>query len=265
MDLLQALILALVQGLTEFLPVSSSAHLVLVPVFTDWPDQGLAFDVALNTATWLAVVVYFRGDLTGMASGLVRSLKDRSFSSNPDGRLAWMVLLATIPVGAAGLLFHDFIEENLRSTAVVAWSSIVWGLVLFAADRRAGSGDFRRLGWAGAVFVGLSQALALVPGTSRSGITITAGLFAGMSRTSAARFSFLLAVVVGALAGGLEGVKMIERGWDTPWGAVAVGMVVAFIAAYAAIHYFLKIISSFSMTPFVVYRVALGAGLLLLF
>lgn len=269
MSITQAIILALVQGLTEFLPVSSSAHLILVPYLTDWPDQGLAFDVAMNTATWLAVVIYFRSDIISLVKGFFLTFAGRkgfgTTEGNLYGKLAWMVLVCTIPVAVAGLLAHDIVSEELRTVKVIAWSSIVWGIALYIADRRPGSMEIFRTGWGSAVFVGLAQALALIPGTSRSGITITAGLFAGMSRQAAARFSFLLAVVVGALAGGKEGMDMVQAGLDTPWTALAVAFVVAFVAAYLAIHYFLKLISRSSMTPFVVYRVALGAGLLYFF
>lgn len=264
MELTQALILALVQGITEFLPISSTAHLILVPLFTEWPDQGLAFDVALNTATWLAVVIYFRQDIADLTKGFFRSLVERRFEGNHNGALAWMVLVATVPVGVAGILAHDFVSGPLRSLEVIGWSSIVWGLVLFAADMRPGTREVGRIGWRDAIFVGLAQALALIPGTSRSGITMTAGLFAGLSRTAAARFSFLLAIVVGGLAGGKEGLDMVMAGDSTPWAAVLVGGAAAFVSAYLAIHYFLRFISRSSMASFVVYRVALGAVLLAL-
>ncbi len=262
MELTQALVLALIQGITEFLPISSTAHLILVPLLTSWPDQGLAYDVALNTATWLAVVIYFRKDIAAIAKGFFRSLAERRLEGNHDGALAWMTLAATIPVGLAGVLAHDLVAGSLRSLEIIGWSSIIWGFVLWAADRRPGSKEIEALGWKEAIFVGLSQAIALIPGTSRSGITMTAGLFAGLSRTAAARFSFLLAIVVGALAGGKEGLDMIKAGEATPWAAVFVGGAVAFVSAYLAIHYFLKLISRSSMLSFVVYRVLLGLVLL---
>jgi undecaprenyl-diphosphatase len=165
-------------------------------------------------------------------------------------------------VALAGLLARDIVGAGLRSVAVIGVSSIVWGLVLFAADRSPGRTGLSGLRWPAAMVVGLAQAVALIPGTSRSGITMTAGLFMGLTRTGAARFSFLLAIVVGGLAGASEGVKMVEAGWDTPWLAVIVGFAVAFVSAYLAIHWFLKIISRSSMTPFVVYRVLLGIILL---
>lgn len=262
MELTQAIVLALIQGITEFLPISSTAHLILVPLFTAWPDQGLAFDVALNTATWLAVVIYFRRDIVDISRGFFKSLAERRLQGNHNGALAWMTLSATIPVGIAGVLAHDLVAGPLRSLEIIGWSSIVWGLVLWAADRRPGKKEIGRIGWKESLFIGLAQAIALIPGTSRSGITMTAGLFAGLSRTAAARFSFLLAIVVGALAGGKEGLDMIQAGEATQWTAVFAGGAVAFVSAYLAIHYFLKLISRSSMASFVVYRVILGVVLL---
>ncbi len=258
--------LAFIQGVTEFLPISSTAHLVLVPALTGWPDQGLSFDVALNTATWLAVLVYFRTDIARLLSGFFRTLRQRGFSGNRDGELAWMLIVATIPVAVVGLLARDLVANELRSATVIGVSSIFWGLILFAADRGAGKGARFELGslkWPAAIVVGLAQAVAIIPGTSRSGITMTAGLFMGLSRSSAARFSFLLAILVGALAGLSEGAVMVKAGAETPWLAVMVGFVVAFVSAYLAIHWFLKIIERVSMSPFVIYRVLLGVALLL--
>ncbi len=270
MNIFHAIVLALVQGVTEFLPVSSTAHLILLPRLTNWPDQGLAFDVALNTATWLAVVIYFRSELVALTAGFLRTIipgrrqgrrwrgKGPGLGGNPEGRLAWMILIGTIPVGLAGFFAHDIVAEKLRILPVVAFSSIVWGLVLFLADRSTGRREIHGMGWGSVIFIGMAQAIALIPGTSRSGITITAGLFTGLSRSAAARFSFLLSVIVGGLAGSMEGVKLVKAGLDTPWSALIVGFIVAFISAYIVIHLFLKFITRASMTPFVIYRVVLG-------
>jgi len=264
MELTQVVILALIQGVTEFLPISSSAHLILPHHLTDWPDQGIAFDVALNTSTLLAVVIYLRHDIAGILRGLWRVIAKREWEGNSEGRCAFMVLVGTIPVGLAGFFAHDIVAHHLRTVEVIAWSSIFWGITLFVADRRPGKGGVASVGWGAALAIGIAQAVALVPGTSRSGITITAGLFMGLSRTGAARFSFLLAVVVGILAGGLEGMKLVEGGADTPWQALIIGFAITFVAAYGTIHFFMKLIRRSSMTPFVIYRVALGVLLLLI-
>ena len=262
MDILQALILAVLQGITEFLPVSSSAHLIIVPLLTEWQDQGLAYDVALNSATLLAVIIYFRSDIREMISGLIRAMIEKTLEGNHEARLALLIIFATIPVGLSGLFAHDIVATNLRTLEVIGISSIVWGVVLFIADRRPGKETVREIGLRHAIIVGLAQAIAIIPGTSRSGITITAGLFSGLNRVAAARFSFLLAIVVGILAGGHEAVGMVENASTTPWLAVIIGFVVAFIAAYLTIHYFLKFISHASMAPFVAYRVLLGVVLI---
>ncbi len=262
MGVLQVVVLALVQGVTEFLPISSSAHLILVPFIADWPDQGLAFDVALNTATWLAVLIYFRSDINSLVKGFFRSLARRSCSGDPDAAHAWMLIVATIPVAVAGLIAHDLIAGSLRSLTVIGVSSILWGLLLYISDRKPGTKEFKGVSWRTVLAVGCAQALALIPGTSRSGITITAGLFMGLSRTGAARLSFLLAVLVGALAGASEGVGLVGSEVEPQWGLLLLGFIIAFFSAYFSIHFFLRLISSFSMTPFVVYRVLLGIILL---
>jgi len=280
LELTQAVILALIQGITEFLPISSSGHLILVPLLTDWPDQGLAFDVVLNTATWLAVVIYLRRDIAALTSGFIASLVSRNSMTDKgraEARLAWMVLVATVPVAVAGLLARDIVALRLRTFEVIAVSSIIWGIVLWVGDRKAGAGkgvrlkDLYNIGWGAAIIIGLAQAIALVPGTSRSGITITAALLIGMTRGGAARFSFLLAVIVGALAGAKETIDMIQTGSNTPALPLIVGFIVAFIAAYLVIHFFLKLLdgsqknkAGSSMTPFVAYRVGLGIVLLLI-
>ncbi len=264
MELIQVIVLALVQGLTEFLPVSSSAHLILVPVLTGWPDQGLAFDVAVHLGSLAAVVIYFRTELNRMALAWVRSVTRRRHSA--DSRLAWAVVVATVPAGAAGLLLDDMVEQWLRSPLVIAAATVGFGLLLWVADRRGGgTRDEYRLGWGGAVLVGLAQALALVPGTSRSGITITAGLFLGLSRQGAARFSFLLSVPIILAASLLESVKLAEAAAPVDWTAFGLGVLLSAGAAYACIHWFLRLVARVGMMPFVIYRLLLGTALLVVF
>ena len=264
MDWLQIFVLSIVQGLTEFLPISSSAHLILVPVFTDWDDQGLVFDVALHIGSLSAVVLYFRHELVGMTTSWCRSVAGHG--TDDEARLAWWVILATIPVGLAGLAFKDPIEVVMRSPLVIAGGLIVFGLLLAYADwRRRGRRSEYRLTWRDALWIGLAQALALIPGTSRSGITMTAGLLLGLNREGAARFSFLLSIPVIVLAGGLEILHLAGAAVPVDWGALIMGALLSGISAYLCIHFFLVFIKRIGMQPFVVYRLVLGVALLWLF
>ncbi|MCW4152092.1 undecaprenyl-diphosphate phosphatase [Halomonas sp. 18H] len=264
MDWLQIVLLSIVQGLTEFLPVSSSAHLILVPVLTDWPDQGLAFDVALHIGSLAAVVLYFRAELTAMIASWCRSLGGQG--TDADARLAWWVLLATIPVCLVGLAFKDSIENVMRSPLVLAGGLIVFGILLGVVDWRCrGQRSEYTMGWKDALWIGLAQALALIPGTSRSGITMTAALMLGLNREAAARFSFLLSIPVIVLAGGLETLELIRAPQPVDWLALSVGAVLSGISAYTCIHFFLAFIKRIGMQPFVIYRLILGVALIWLF
>ncbi len=261
MEWIQILILALLQGLTEFLPVSSSAHLVLVPVFTSWPDQGLAFDVALHLGSLAAVILYFRRELLAMARGWLRSLPHRP--REPDARLAWAVLLATIPVGVAGILLRDQVETVLRQPLVLAAALIGFGLLLGWADwRYRGQRSEYQLGWRDVLAVGCAQVLALIPGTSRSGITMTAALMMGLGREAAARFAFLLSIPVIMAASLLEIIELLTAETAVDWYAIASGTILSGISAWLCIHYFLALVQRIGMAPFVVYRLLLGLVLL---
>ncbi|WP_370979302.1 undecaprenyl-diphosphate phosphatase [Agaribacterium sp. ZY112] len=262
MDIVHALVLALIQGVTEFLPISSSGHLILPKEVLGWPDQGLAFDVAVHVGTLAAVVLYFRRDLAAIIVGGLKSCTGDFSDSN--AKLAWMIVFATIPAGLAGLLFNDFIEAHLRSTAVIASTTIVFGLLLAFADKTAAfNKDLLSLGIKAALIIGCAQALALIPGTSRSGITITAALLLGFNRESAAKFSFLMSVPIIVLSGGFKGLELLE-GHSVDWLAIGVGVLVSAVSAYLCIHYFLSFINRLGMMPFVWYRLALGAALLLM-
>lgn len=264
MDLLQLVVLAVVQGLTEFLPISSAAHLILVPEFTNWEDQGLAFDIAMHAGSLVAVMGYFRRDIAAMLESLLLQLRGKGL--NRDARLAWQIALATIPVGLVGLGFKDVVETELRSPIVIGVASIVFGLLLGAADRWGRrQRDEHGLGWRDALFIGLFQAVALIPGTSRSGITMTAALLLGLGRTAAARFSFLLAIPVLVLSGGLQTVELLQTDDPVAWGDLGLATVLAALTTWACIHYFLRFIARIGMAPFVVYRVALGIVLLVVF
>ncbi len=257
----QSVVLALLQGLTEFLPISSSAHLVLLPVFFAWSDQGLAFDVAVHVGSLAAVVVFFRREIAKLCTGWWRQV--RGGAGSAESRLAWAVIVATIPVVVAGGLFAGWIEASLRDPIPIALATLVFGVLLWVADRRgARRRDEHTLTWRDVAVIGAAQALALIPGTSRSGITITAGLWMGLTRTAAARFSFLLSVPVILLAGGFNVVRLFSSPEPVPWGFIALGAAVSGATAFACIHWFLKLIDRIGLLPFVIYRLLLAAVLL---
>lgn len=263
MDIVQIIILALVQGLTEFLPISSSAHLILVPYLTDWPDQGLAFDVAVHVGTLSAVVLYFRKEINSMLFAWFASFKG---NHSEDSKLAWGVLIGTIPVGLAGLIFKDVISEHLRTPLVIAATTIIFGLLLWYADWSARrQRDEHSMSWKDIIVIGCAQAIALIPGTSRSGITITAGLMLGLTAPAAARFSFLLSIPVIVLAGGVETLDYLKVASINDMNDLIIGAIISAISAYLCIHLFLKLLESIGMSPFVIYRLLLGSVLLALY
>ena len=263
MDIIQIIVLALVQGLTEFLPVSSSAHLILVPYITGWQDQGLAFDVAVHVGTLTAVVLYFRKVIKKMFFAWLISLKGRH---SEDSKLAWGVVIGSIPVGVTGLLFEGVISEYLRTPIIIGTTMLVFGFLLWYADF---SGKRQRneysLSWKDIVIIGCAQAIALIPGTSRSGITISAGLLLGLTASAAARFSFLLSIPVIVFAGGVELLDYLTVASSNDMNDLLTGALISAFSAYFCIHYFLKILDRVGMTPFVVYRLLLGVLLLILY
>ncbi|WP_394145754.1 undecaprenyl-diphosphate phosphatase [Vibrio atypicus] len=260
MSYFEAFVLALIQGLTEFLPISSSAHLILPSAILGWEDQGLAFDVAVHVGTLAAVMIYFRKEVVSLLTAFFASIfkGDRS----KEAKLAWMILIATIPACVLGLFMKDLIEIYLRSAWVIATTTIVFGLLLWYVDKNAKlAEDEYQADWKKAVFIGLAQAMALIPGTSRSGATITAALYLGFTREAAARFSFLMSIPIILLAGGYLGLKLVTSGEPIHFGYLFTGIITSFISAYICIHFFLKLISRMGMTPFVIYRLILGVGL----
>ncbi|TGN41065.1 undecaprenyl-diphosphate phosphatase [Marinobacter confluentis] len=263
MELWQIIVLAVIQGVTEFLPISSSAHLILPSEVLGWSDQGLAFDVAVHVGTLTAVVWYFRQTVVQLTTAWVVDTSHRRIGK--DSGLAWAVIAGTIPAGLAGILLNDVIETTLRSGLVIAASTLGFGLVLWWSDavaRRSRSLD--GLAIKDAVVIGLAQALALIPGTSRSGITITAALFLGFSREAAARFSFLLSIPLILAAGLLKTLELVEQGGATDWAAIALGTGLSFISALVCIHLFLTFLERLGLMPFVIYRLVLGTLLFLL-
>ena len=264
MDTLQIVVLALVQGLTEILPISSSAHLVLVPALTGWPDQGLSFDVALHIGTAIAIIAYFRSDIGRMINAWLASITQRRLDS--DSRLMWGVLLGTIPAGIAGLLFADFVETQLRSPLFIAFTLIIFALLLWLADARgARRREVATIGIRDAIIIGFAQAVALMPGVSRSGITMTAGLALGLTRQAAARFSFRLSLPVVLLAGLLKMTDLAMSPEPAHWPTLFFAAALSGIVTYLCIHFFLKFLARAGMLPFVIYRLALGVGLLVVF
>ena len=264
MDLLHIIALALLQGLTEFLPISSSAHLILLPIIADWQDQGLAFDVAVHVGTLTAVIIYFRRTIRALIVDWFKSVAQKQTIG--DSKLAWAVLFGTIPVGLAGLFLGDLVETSLRSPLVIATTTIVFGLLLGWADWQGKRiRNENRLNWFDVLFIGIAQAIALIPGTSRSGITITAGLMLGLTREAAARFSFLLSIPVIVLAGGLKIIELIESQLVIDWFALCAGALFSAVSAYLCIFLFLKMLDRIGMWPFVLYRLVLGAILFWLF
>lgn len=244
-DLSHVIILAIIQGLTEFLPVSSSAHLILFPKLLGWHDQGLAFDIAIHLGTLCAVIIYFRKEIKLMLT--------------KEHKLGWAIVFGTVPVGLAGLIWHDDIALYMRDLWIIAATTLIFGVLLGIATWMAKQKrDEHHMTWRDVIIIGCAQAIALIPGTSRSGITLTAGLFAGLTRTAAARFSFLLSIPVIVLAGGLESFKLMHEHALIDYRAMGVGFLVAALSGYLCIDLFLKIIDKFGVMPFVIYRLALG-------
>jgi undecaprenyl-diphosphatase len=266
-SLFEAIVLGITQGLTEFLPISSTAHLRIVPAFAGWEDPGAAFTAVTQLGTMAAVLLYFRADLTRIARAWLRSLRDPAARRELDARLGWYIVLGTIPIGIFGIAFKDQIENGARDLYLIGVALILLGFVLLAAER-VGRKDreIKDITTRDGIAVGFAQALALIPGVSRSGATISAGLFLGLDRTSAARFSFLLSVPAVVLSGLLEFVSILNGsdGEHVGLGALAVATLLAFIVGYASIAFLLRYLSNHSTIVFVVYRVALGALVLVL-
>jgi undecaprenyl-diphosphatase len=255
---LQAAVLGVVQGLTEFLPISSSGHLILVPLVFGWPDQGHAFDAVIHIGTLAALVAYFRGELLDLVTGTL------------SRRVALILLAATIPAGLAGLFFGTTIATTLRSPVLIAATTAFWGIVMWIADRRArepsvAHGEpLEQVGLPRGLIVGGAQAIALIPGTSRSGITITAGLFSGLDRATAARYSFLLGIPITAAAGAFKLLQVMKVGIPAhEAGPLVTGVLTAFLSGWLAVWFLVGYLRRRSLTPFVIYRLILSIAILL--
>lgn len=262
MTMFEIIILAIIQGITEFLPISSSAHLILPAEVLGWRNQGLAFDVAVHVGSLLAVIIYFRQDILRLALAWFSNGFGKQQTS--DSKLAWWVAIATIPAAAFGFMMKDWIEVYARSALVIAITTIVFGLVLWYADAKAKQiKSTDKLSLKDILFIGFAQALAIIPGTSRSGITMTAGLLIGLTREGAARFSFLLSIPTILGAGLFSALDLIETTTAVDWQALLYGAAFSFVAAYLCIFLFLSWISKIGMLPFVIYRLILGTVLLI--
>ncbi|MGW4429043.1 undecaprenyl-diphosphate phosphatase [Streptomyces tendae] len=276
MSWFESLVLGLVQGLTEFLPVSSSAHLRLTAAFSGWHDPGAAFTAITQIGTEAAVLIYFRRDIGRIISAWTRSLADKSMRHNPDARMGWLVIVGSIPIGVLGLTLKDQIEGPFRDLRITATMLIVVGVIIGIADRMAARDEkggrhrapqqrkeLENLGVRDGLIYGLCQAAALIPGVSRSGATISGGLFMGYRREAAARYSFLLAIPA-VLASGVFELKDAMESDHVSWGPTLFATVIAFATGYVVIAWFMKFISTKSFMPFVWYRIALGVVIIAL-
>ncbi|GAA1141908.1 undecaprenyl-diphosphate phosphatase [Nocardioides aquiterrae] len=264
-DYLQAIVLGIIQGLTEFLPISSSAHLRILPEVFGWGDPGAAFTAVIQIGTELAVLLYFWRDIWRIAAMWLRSLFKAEYRGHLDARMGWFIIFGSVPIVVLGVLFQDTIKSEFRSLWLIGTTLIVGGLVLGLADR-VGSTDktLKQLSLRDALLMGVAQAFALIPGVSRSGATLSMGRFLGYERETATRYAFLLAIpaVIGA---GVFELKDVPDGDNLyGWGPTILATVVSFAIGYAAIAWLLRYVSTHSYTPFVVYRIALGAATLLL-
>jgi undecaprenyl-diphosphatase len=267
LSLVQAIVLGVVQGLTEFLPISSSGHLRIVPAFAGWEDPGAAFTAVIQLGTMAAVLLYFRRDLLGIVSGWLASLRDPARRGTLDARLGWYLIIATVPIVIFGVAFKHQIENGARDLYLIGAMLIVFGLVLLAAEavsRR--DRDISSITRRDAIVVGFAQALALVPGVSRSGATISAGLLLGFDRVTAARFSFLLSVPAVVLSGLYELKDVVNGSAEGAVGVAptAVATMLAFITGYASIAFLLRFLTTHTTAVFVAYRVVLGTTVLAL-
>ncbi|MFI6106579.1 undecaprenyl-diphosphate phosphatase [Streptomyces sp. NPDC051310] len=270
MNWFESFVLGLVQGLTEFLPISSSAHLRLTAAFAGWSDPGAAFTAITQIGTETAVLIYFRQDIARIVSAWFRSLTDKSMRGDHDARMGWLVIVGSIPIGVLGVTLKDHIEGPFRDLRLIATTLIVMGIVLGIADRlaaRVEEGGRHRaaperktlqdLGVKDGLIFGLCQAMALIPGVSRSGATISGGLLMSYTREAAARYSFLLAIPA-VLASGLFELKDATEGGHVSWGPTIFATIIAFGVGYAVIAWFMKFITTKSFMPFVIYRILLG-------
>tara|TARA_B100000745_G_scaffold78059_1_gene47478 strand:- start:2255 stop:3061 length:807 start_codon:yes stop_codon:yes gene_type:complete len=265
MTWLEAFLLAVIQGLTEFLPISSSAHLILPSQLLGWEDQGLAFDVAVHVGSLVAVVTYFHKEVWQLAMAWFKQFG--ASGQSRDSLLAWAVIIGVIPAGVIGYLVNDYVELYLRSILVIAITTLLFGVLLGWSDKISHPQPITeyQLTFKHILIIGFAQALALIPGTSRSGITMTAGRFLGMTRQASARYSFLLSIPLILAAGAFKTLELAESPQPVDWWVIFVGFALAAVSAYVCIAFFLKLIDKIGMMPFVIYRLGLGMILLVIY
>jgi undecaprenyl-diphosphatase len=267
MSILEAIVLGLIQGLTEFIPISSTAHLEIIPMLLGWGDPGAAASAVIQFGTWTATLIYFAGDIVRMVRGFFIGLANRRPLASTDSREAWLVVIGTIPIVILGLLLKKYVESTFRGLWIIATMVIVVAILLELSElyvRHRQLRSFQQLNVTDAVVVGLGQCLALIPGSSRSGSTIMAALFRGIDRPTAARYSFLLSIPAVGAAGFLELFKERHHLAQLGWTAIIVSIVVAFISGYASIWFLLRYLKAHTTSIFVYYRIALGLIMIVL-
>ena len=269
MSFWQIVLLALLQGVTEFLPISSSAHLILAPAWLGWEDQGIAFDIAVHFGSLIAVIAFSRREIAAILDEW-RAWLFRRAAPGPSARLGLMIVVASLPVGVLGLLLHDTVEASFRNPQLIAVAGALFAILMVLADRRPQyTNRIREIGFKEALWIGCGQALALIPGASRSGVTMTAARVLGMARPAAARLSFLLAIPVILAAAALETVNLAAAPAAPAapaaagWGALGLGMIVAGVAAFLCMGLLLRLVARWGLWPFALYRLALSAVILL--
>ena len=271
MEIVAAILLGIIQGLTEFLPISSSAHLILVPWFFGWEPEGLIFDVSLHVGTALTVIAFFWRDWVMLAKEAIKGLMEGHPFGNAQRKLAWFLVVGTIPAGVLGLLFVDVVEKTLRSPLISVFTLVVFGLLLFYAEKKSRQNrELNSYTLIDAICIGLAQAVALIPGVSRSGITMTTALLRNSDRTSAARFSFMLSTPVIIGAGLLNAVRLFKSVNDPAADVISftvlgVGVAAAAVTGFFCIKFFLRYLTRGSFAPFVVYRVLLAVVILIFY
>ncbi|MEG3591930.1 MAG: undecaprenyl-diphosphate phosphatase [Pseudomonadota bacterium] len=263
MDMVQAIVLAFLQGITEFLPISSSAHLILVPKIMNWEDKGLVFDVALHVGTVLAVILYFKSDLADILSNWVKSFSNRKYV-NEKSKTAWYIIIACLPILIAGFYIENTAATEFRSVKLIGYATIFFGLLLWYADTISKkTPQTQQITARHALLIGFFQVFALIPGASRSGITITGGLISGLNRKQSIKFSFLISIPVILSAGIFEARKIVNSISATELIVPLVAAAVAGITAYYTIHFFLKLIEKIGFLPFIIYRIVIGLSLII--